>query len=153
MKKQMINGIAWLLLFSATAKSQQPGKTTYTKYVNTFIGTAPVTDPKILGYELPQGWRAWSGLTFPGSSLPNAMVQLSPMTAYGSGAGYQYEDKIILGFTHTNKGHWNLCNIPVLPVSHPGKTFGSHFSHQQENAKIKRYYSMLQRAYSTRSAD
>jgi predicted alpha-1,2-mannosidase len=134
MKKQMINGIAWLLLFSATAKSQQPGKTTYTKYVNTFIGTAPVTDPKILGYELPQGWRAWSGLTFPGSSLPNAMVQLSPMTAYGSGAGYQYEDKIILGFTHTNKGHWNLCNIPVLPVSHPGKTFGSHFSHQQESA-------------------
>lgn len=120
------------LLLAATASSQP--KTAYTKYVNTFVGTAPLTDPKILGYELPQGWRSWAGLTFPGSSLPNAMVQLSPMTAYGSGAGYQYEDSIIYSFTHTNKGHWNLCNIPVLPVSHPGETFRSRFSHKKESA-------------------
>ncbi len=85
--------------------------------VNTFIGTAPLTDSAILGYNLPKGWRSWAGLTFPGSSLPNAMVQLSPMTEYGSGAGYEYEDTVILGFTHTNKGHWNLCNIPILPLS------------------------------------
>ncbi|MES2265154.1 MAG: GH92 family glycosyl hydrolase [Bacteroidota bacterium] len=106
----------------------------YTKYVNTFIGTAPLNDPKILGYELPKGWRSWAGLTFPGSSLPNAMVQLSPMTEYGSGAGYQYEDSVILGFTHTNKGHWNLCNIPILPMSNPGSKFGSRFSHKRESA-------------------
>lgn len=115
----------------------------YTRYVNTFIGTAPLNDPKILGYELPKGWRSWAGLTFPGSSLPNAMVQLSPMTAYGSGAGYQYEDSVIYGFTHTNKGHWNLCNIPILPVSNPrrltaqnpqGGKFGSKFSHQNESS-------------------
>ncbi|SEW35297.1 alpha-1,2-mannosidase, putative [Chitinophaga sp. YR573] len=105
-----------------------------TKYVNTFIGTAPLTDPKILGYELPHGWRSWAGLTFPGSSLPNAMVQLSPITAYGSGAGYEYEDTVIYGFTHTNKGHWNLCNIPVLPVSDPGKGFSSRFSHKRESS-------------------
>ena len=101
------------LFFFTTGNGQGP----YTRYVNTFIGTAPLTDPKILGYELPQGWRSWAGLTFPGASLPNAMVQLSPMTEYGSGAGYEYEDSVILGFTHTNKGHWNLCNIPVLPFS------------------------------------
>lgn len=106
----------------------------YTKYVNTFIGTAPLNDPKILGYELPKDWRSWAGLTFPGSSLPNAMVQLSPMTAYGSGAGYQYEDSVILGFTHTNKGHWNLCNIPILPMSNPGSRFGSRFSHKKEGS-------------------
>ncbi|SDE11149.1 alpha-1,2-mannosidase, putative [Dyadobacter soli] len=106
----------------------------YTKYVNTFIGTAPLTDPKILGYQLPDGWRSWAGLTFPGSSLPNAMVQLSPMTEYGSGAGYEYEDDVILAFTHTNKGHWNLCNIPVLPLSNPGEKFGSKFSHAKESA-------------------
>ena len=82
-------------LFSIGVKSQEK-----TKFVNTFIGTAPLTDPKILGYELPQGWRSWAGLTFPGSSLPNAMVQLSPITEYGSGAGYEYEDDIIYGFTH-----------------------------------------------------
>ncbi len=103
-------------------------------YVNTFIGTAPLNDPKILGYRLPNGWRSWAGLTFPGSSLPNAMVQLSPITAYGSGAGYQYEDSVILGFAHTNKGHWNLCNIPILPLSHPGSAFGSKFSHNRESS-------------------
>jgi len=88
----------------------------YTKYVNTFIGTAPLLDPNIIGYTPPKGWRVWAGLTYPGSTLPNAMVQLSPITEYHTGAGYQYEDTVIYGFTHTNKGHWNLCNIPILPV-------------------------------------
>lgn len=129
MRKQTL-GTLLIMLFTSVAGSSQ----TYTKYVNTFIGTAPLTDPKILGYELPRGWRSWAGLTFPGSSLPNAMVQLSPMTEYGSGAGYEYEDSLIYGFTHTNKGHWNLCNIPVLPVSNPGEKFGSHFSHKKESS-------------------
>ena len=107
----------------------------HTSYVNTFIGTAPLTDPKILGYELPRGWRSWAGLTFPGSSLPNAMVQLSPMTKYQpAGAGYEYEDSVIVAFTHTNKGHWNLGNIPILPMSNPGKIYGSKFSHKNENS-------------------
>lgn len=131
---------AMVLLGSTPGRSQSVA---YTKYVNTFIGTAPLTDPKILGYELPEGWRSWAGLTFPGSSMPNAMVQLSPMTEYGSGAGYEYEDTVIYGFTHTNKGHWNLCNIPLLPVSNPGRNlsalnkgskFGSRFSHQKESS-------------------
>lgn len=121
-------------LFFSFSITYSQTNTRYAKYVNTFIGTAPLTDPKILGYELPEGWRSWAGLTFPGSSLPNAMVQLSPMTEYGSGAGYEYEDTVIYGFTHTNKGHWNLCNIPVLPLSNPGDTFGSTFSHQKESA-------------------
>lgn len=129
MRKQTLATLLIILFTSVAGNSQ-----TYTKYVNTFIGTAPMTDPKILGYELPQGWRSWAGLTFPGSSLPNAMVQLSPMTEYGSGAGYEYEDSVIYGFTHTNKGHWNLCNIPVLPVSNPGEKFGSRFSHKKESA-------------------
>lgn len=129
--------MVWLVALLATTSAgtaNSQSKTDYTKYVNPFIGTAPLTDPKILGYELPKGWRSWAGLVFPGSSLPNAMVQLSPITEYGSGAGYEYEDNIIYGFTHTNKGHWNLCNIPLLPVSNPGEKFGSHFSHQKERA-------------------
>ncbi|RZM21664.1 MAG: glycoside hydrolase family 92 protein, partial [Pedobacter sp.] len=146
--------LALLLGAGATTKAQQ--KNGNGKYVNTFIGTYPLTDPKILGYELPKDWRSWAGLTFPGSSMPNAMVQLSPMTEYGSGAGYEYEDDIIYGFTHTNKGHWNLCNIPVMPVWEGGiaeakaviaasdntiegrsrnpKDFGSKFSHKKESA-------------------
>jgi putative alpha-1,2-mannosidase len=123
-----------LIFFTVNAANAQT-KPVYTRYVNTFIGTAPLNDPKILGYKLPDGWRSWAGLTFPGSSLPNAMVQLSPITAYGSGAGYQYEDSVIYGFTHTNKGHWNLCNIPILPLSNPqGSKFGSKFSHTKESS-------------------
>lgn len=136
---------ALILLFSTlTSYSYGQKAATYTKYVNTFVGTAPLTDPKILGYELPKGWRSWAGLTFPGSSLPNAMVQLSPMTEYGSGAGYEYEDAMIYGFTHTNKGHWNLCNIPLLPLSKPGAKFGSKFSHQQESSSPGFYQVYLQ---------
>lgn len=142
---------------------QQPG---LGKYVNTFIGSYPLTDPKILGYQLPSDWRSWAGLTFPGSSMPNAMVQLSPMTEYGSGAGYEYEDNIIYGFTHTNKGHWNLCNIPLMPVWEGGiasaktaiaasnntiegkgrnpKDFGSLFSHEQEQSAPGFYQVYLQ---------
>ncbi len=122
-------------------------KTVYTKYVNPFIGTAPLTDPKILGYKLPDGWRSWAGLVFPGSSLPNAMVQLSPITEFGSGAGYEYEDTVIYGFTHTNKGHWNLCNIPILPVSNSATvttTSCSRFSHQKESASPAFYKVFLE---------
>ncbi len=114
------------------------------KYVNPFIGTAPLLDPKIIGYTPPKGWRVWAGLTYPGSTLPNAMVQLSPVTEYHTGAGYQYEDTVIYGFTHTCKGHWNLCNIPILPVSNADNStdkFGSHFSHKNESASPA-YYSV-----------
>ncbi|TDH24557.1 glycoside hydrolase family 92 protein [Segetibacter sp. 3557_3] len=126
--------IYWCLFCGSIITGTGQPMTTYTRYVNTFVGTTPLTDSAILGYNLPKGWRSWAGLTFPGSSLPNAMVQLSPMTEYGSGAGYEYEDSVILGFTHTNKGHWNLCNIPVLPMSNPGTKFGSRFTHQQERS-------------------
>ncbi len=130
--KTLLFALLIILVISSPGKSQR--NTTFTKYVNTFLGTAPLTDPKILGYVLPRGWRSWAGLTFPGTSLPNAMVQLSPITEYGSGAGYEYEDSVIYGFTHTNKGHWNLCNVPVLPLSNPGSKFGSRFTHKRERS-------------------
>lgn len=112
----------------------------YTSLVNTFIGTAPLLDTKIIGYIPPTDMRVWAGLVFPGSSVPNAMVQLSPMTKYKTGAGYQYEDTSILGFTHTNKGHWNLCHIPLLPVSQ-GAIFPyqSRFSHDKEKSSPAYY--------------
>ncbi|HEY9341370.1 MAG TPA: GH92 family glycosyl hydrolase, partial [Hanamia sp.] len=108
-----------------------------TQYVNTFIGSAPLLDPKVIGYTPPPNWRVWAGLTYPGSALPNAMVQLSPITEYGTGAGYEYEDTIIHGFTHTNKGHWNLCNIPIIPVTggpNADGKYSSVFSHAKESA-------------------
>ncbi|WP_263384517.1 GH92 family glycosyl hydrolase [Granulicella arctica] len=115
------------------------------EYVNTFLGTAPLTDPADIGFKPP--WRVWAGLVFPGASVPNAMVQLSPITKFGSGAGYEYENNVIYAFAHTNKGHWNLCNIPMLPVSgdvNP-EDFGSPFSHAKESAHPGYYQVYLDR--------
>lgn len=119
----------------------------YTSLVNTFIGTAPLLDTKIIGYTPPADMRVWAGLVFPGSSVPNAMVQLSPMTKYKTGAGYQYEDTSILGFTHTNKGHWNLCHIPLLPVSQRAVfPYQSRFSHDKEKSSPA-YYEVYLKDY------
>ena len=125
--------VCFVVSFTANAQTKKQ----VSSYVNPFIGTYALTDSAILGYNLPDGWRAWSGLVYPGSSLPHAMVQLSPITEYGSGAGYEYEDSLIYGFAHTNKGHWNLCNIPVLPLSNATAKdgrFASRFSHKEEAA-------------------
>lgn len=116
-----------------------------TDYVNPFLGTAPLTDPAEIGFDPP--WRVWAGLVFPGASVPNAMVQLSPITKFGSGAGYEYENPKIYAFAHTNKGHWNLCNIPILPVSgevNPDD-FASAFSHATESAHPGYYQVQLER--------
>ncbi len=141
LKKAVFLGVGIIFFVSCAnkeggeKKENQENKASYTSFVNPFIGTAPLTDPDYIGYTPPEGWRVWAGLVFPGSSLPNAMVQLSPITEYGSGAGYEYEDTEILGFTHTNKGHWNLCNIPVLPVSgNVEAPFKSSFSKEKESA-------------------
>ncbi|MES2809815.1 MAG: GH92 family glycosyl hydrolase [Bacteroidota bacterium] len=130
--KTILSAATLVLLASTAGKAQTSA---HTKLVNTFVGTEAVSDPKVLGYVAPRNWRPWSGLTFPGSSLPNAMVQLSPMTKYQpAGAGYEYEDSSIVSFTHTNKGHWNLGNVPILPLSKPGAKFGSKFQHKSESS-------------------
>lgn len=140
-----------MLFFSQNILAQPsgggPATGKYTALVNPFIGTAPLMDTKIIGYTPPADMRVWAGLVFPGSSVPNAMVQLSPMTKYRSGAGYEYEDTSILGFTHTNKGHWNLCHIPLLPVSEGASyPYKSSFSHDQEKASPA-YYEVYLKEY------
>ena len=121
----------------------------YGQYVNPLIGTAPFTDPKLIGYPPPKDWRVWAGLVFPGSALPNAMVQLSPITAFHTGAGYQYEDSVIYGFAHTNKGHWNLCHLPILPATgapHADGDYHATFVHSAEVAQPG-YYAVGLRDY------
>jgi len=84
MKTRIISALTLFLVLASCAFSKAQQRESFTKYVNTFIGTAPMNDPKILGYTLPKGWRSWVGLLFPGSLGPNAIVQLSPTTAYGT---------------------------------------------------------------------
>lgn len=135
--------IALLAIAAATLNAQAR----LTDHVNPFLGTAPLTNPKEIGYVPPKDWRVWAGLTFPGASLPNAMVQLSPITEFGSGAGYEYEDTVIHAFAHTNKGHWNLCHLPMLPVTGDvsPRDFGSAFSHENESARPGYYRVLLDR--------
>ena len=115
--------------------SCQPDKR-LTNYVNPF-----------LGYERHLKTRTWGAEVFPGSSVPNAMVQLSPVTQFRSGAGYQYEDTVIYGFSHTNKGHWNLLHLPILPVTGDisSDDYASKYSHTNESACPGYYQVFLER--------
>jgi len=133
--------LVWLLLATCSLLAEP----TRTSRVNTFLGTAPLTDPADIGFTPP--WRVWAGLVFPGASLPNAMVQLSPITRFGSGAGYEYENPTICAFAHSNKGHWNLCNIPILPVTGDvdPDNFASAFNHANESSHPGYYQVFLQR--------
>src|SRR6201991_2981258 len=103
-------------------------------YVNPLLGTATLWDAKDIGF-VPTH-RTWGAEVFPGSSVPNAMVQLTPVTQFHSGSGYQYEDTVIYGFAHTSKGHWNLCNIPLMPATGniDAGDYKSSFSHKNESA-------------------
>ena len=137
------NILALALFLAAVLPSAAQSR--LTDDVNPFLGTAPLTNPADIGFNPP--FRVWVGLVFPGASVPNAMVQLSPITRFGSGAGYEYENNVIHAFAHTNKGHWNLCNIPILPVTgdiNPDD-FGSGFSHENESAHPGYYQVYLQR--------
>ena len=75
------------------------------------------------------------------------MVQLTPVTKFHSGSGYQYEDTVIYGFAHTSKGHWNLCHIPLLPVTGTvtPDDYSSGYSHENESAHPGYYQVYLER--------
>ncbi|HNW57089.1 MAG TPA: GH92 family glycosyl hydrolase, partial [Bacteroidales bacterium] len=135
--------IAIVLLLSASSVLQ--AQKHLTDYVNPFLGTTTLWDSIDIGYRPTH--RTWGAEAFPGSSVPNAMVQLSPVTKFRSGSGYQYEDTVIYGFIHTSKGHWNLCHIPLLPVTGTisPDNYCSAYSHSNESAHPGYYQVYLKR--------
>lgn len=122
-----------------------------TSYVNPFVGTQDM------------------GHVYPGASAPFGMVQLSPDTdtipySIGKGyvpdvyrycAGYQYNDKSIVGFSHTHfsgTGHSDLGDFLIMPTTgllqlNPGTAdntlsgYRSAFTHSSEMASPG-YYSV-----------
>lgn len=110
------------------------------------------------------------GHTYPGATVPFGMVQLSPDTdtipfsvdgkynpdVYKYCAGYQYDDKTIVGFSHTHfsgTGHSDLGDFLVMPTTgtlqlnpgtadNPKNGFRSAFSHENETAQAG-YYKVL----------
>ncbi len=141
-----LNNLLITLALAALAGCAEK-QTNFTDYVNPFLGTATLWETEDLGYERKLMDRAWGAEIYPGTTLPNAMVQLSPVTQFRSGAGYQYEDSVIYGFSHTNKGHWNLLHVPMLPVVgdvNPSD-YCSGFSHENESARPGYYQVYLER--------
>lgn len=117
-----------LLFFSILIFSCQTNKKEkLTDYVNPFIGTG--------GH----------GHTYPGSSLPFGMVQLSPDTrldGWDGCGGYHYSDSIIFGFSHTHlsgTGCSDYGDILIMPTTGEykwnNKEYASAFSHKNEIAK------------------
>ena len=90
MRRTLLFAALFLLSFILGAQSAND----YTQYVNPFIGTQ--TDET----------GALSGSTFPGATMPQGMVQLSPeteqMVTWDPCSGYDYNKDIIYGFTHTH---------------------------------------------------
>jgi predicted alpha-1,2-mannosidase len=107
------------------------------------------------------------GHTYPGATVPFGAVQLSPDTdtlsyelngkyngdVYKYCAGYRYEDKTIVGFSHTHfsgTGHSDLGDFLLMPTTgklqmnpgtsdKPGSGFRSAFSHANEVAEAGYY--------------
>ena len=107
------------------------------------------------------------GHTYPGATVPFGSVQLSPDTdqqphniggkynkdAYKYCAGYQYDDRSIVGFSHTHfsgTGHSDLGDFLIMPTTgelqlepgskaDPSTGFRSAFSHANETAEPAYY--------------
>ena len=107
------------------------------------------------------------GHTYPGATSPFGMVQLSPDTdtipyelngkynpdVYKYCAGYQYDDKTIVGFSHTHfsgTGHSDLGDFLIMPTTgdlrlnpgvagQPHSGYRSAFSHSTEVAEPDYY--------------
>ena len=133
-----------LLLFPLILSAQSASD--YTKYVNPFIGTQ--TDET----------GALSGSTFPGATMPQGMVQLSPeteqMVTWDPCSGYDYNKDVIYGFTHTHlsgTGCTDLIDVSLMPLTRmptPERLkvadFGQHYSHDAESARPGYYQVSLQ---------
>ncbi|MBK7344068.1 MAG: GH92 family glycosyl hydrolase [Saprospiraceae bacterium] len=106
----------------------------YSEFVDPFIGTG--------GH----------GHTFPGTTMPFGMVQLSPDTrleGWDGCSGYHHDDREIYGFSHTHlsgTGVADYCDILVSPMSGQASfdrdQYKSAFRHETEVAEPG-YYKVL----------
>ncbi len=95
------------------------------------------------------------GHTFPGATIPHAMVQLSPSNGFKNWdwcSGYHYSDTVIKGFAHNHisgAGLAGLGDILLMPTSlattqagtdeNPEQGYRSRFSHDTETPSAGYY--------------
>ena len=148
-------------------------------------GTSVAQREQLIKYVNPLVGTDRMGHTYPGSTVPFGSVQLSPETdtlpyevdghynkdVYKYCAGYQYQDRTIVGFSHTHfsgTGHSDLGDFLIMPTTgplllNPGTAddpksgYRSRFSHTTEVAepdyykvKLSRYNILAELTASTR---
>jgi predicted alpha-1,2-mannosidase len=134
---------------------------------NIAVNAQSVKNENLIQYVKPIIGTQRMGHTYPGATVPFGMVQLSPETdtasyvldgkynpdVYKYCAGYQYDDKTIVGFSHTHfsgTGHSDLGDILIMPTTgklqlNPGTAdkpmsgYRSAFSHQNEVSEANYY--------------
>jgi len=140
-------------------------------FTNFLNGQNKVSEKRnLIQYVDPMIGTAKMGHTYPGATVPFGSVQLSPETdtiayslngkyngeVYKYCAGYQYEDKTIVGLSHTHfsgTGHSDLGDFLIMPTtgklqlnpgvaSKPLSGYRSAFSHSTEKAEPA-YYSVF----------
>ncbi len=130
-----------LSLLSMTAFAED-----HTRYVNPFIGTQM------------DETGALSGSTFPGATMPQGMVQLSPdterMVTWDPCSGYDYDKDTIYAITHTHlsgTGCTDLIDVSLMPITWEANAaylsegnFGQRYKHTEESAKPGYYAVKLQ---------
>jgi len=142
------------------------------KFFSTCVLSLPLfvvaqTNDNLVQYVHPIFGTQRMGHVYPGASAPFGAVQLSPDTdtipyemngkynpdVYKYCAGYQYDDKTIVGFSHTHfsgTGHSDLGDFLIMPTvgelklnpgvaSQPHSGYRSAFSHENETAEADYY--------------
>lgn len=129
MMKRLVNLLAAFILSVNCISAQN-----LTRWVNPFIGTGAVQS-------------SLSGNNYPGATVPFGMVQLSPDTReapdWAQASGYDYNDSIIYGFSHTRlsgTGASDIIDILLFPTISDKRK--STFTHQHEQARPG-YYQVL----------
>ncbi len=112
-----------LLLIASLFSCGQKKELTVLNYVDCFIGTGE------------------HGHTFPGATVPNGMVQLSPDThlmGWDASSGYHNDDRLIYAFSHTHlsgTGIGDLGDVAILPFTNRKDTIPvATFSKKNEKA-------------------
>jgi predicted alpha-1,2-mannosidase len=142
----------------------------FTLFISSFAGAQSLSEKNLVQYVKPIIGTQRMGHTYPGATVPFGMVQLSPETdtipysingkyvpdVYKYCAGYQYDDKTIVGFSHTHfsgTGHSDLGDFLIMPsvgdlqlnpgtANDPASGYRSSFSHANETAQAG-YYKVL----------
>jgi predicted alpha-1,2-mannosidase len=138
---KIIQLLMLLFMFVGTSISNQNNSISVTN-VNDFVDLMIGTDA--------------NGHTFPGATMPNGLMQLSPDTktqSWNNCSGYHYSDKSILGFSHTHysgtgaAGGGDILFMPTVNeiklnaggIENTESGYRSKYSHENEYSSPGHY--------------